>query len=124
MKRNLLFSLLSLIALVALSMNISATANTSAIAGDQDTETRIIDAKVVEVTDARISVIAQSGVEHVIAINRSNTRVRIEGPNVSLKDVREGDVVTIELDAASPMKMAKNILIAAGNSQVARANRK
>ena len=101
--------------------------STIALAADdkiiEDTDTLIVDAKVVEVTDARISVIARSGVEHVIAIDRAGTHVIIEGEAVSLKDVREGDVITIELDERNPMKFAKTILMSAEQVQVARVRR-
>ena len=94
----------------------------AAEAGVNDTDSRFVDAKVVEVTDARISVIAQTGVEHVIAINGNDTKVTIDGRVVSLKDVREGDIITVELDVASPMKLARNIALS-NNSQIARSRR-
>ena len=88
--------------------------------GDEDTDTRLVDAQVVEVSDARIAVIARTGVEHVIAIDSAATKVMINGQFVSLKDVREGDVVTVELDEQNPVKFASNISIAVqSNSQVA-----
>jgi hypothetical protein len=90
---------------------------------DEDTDLRIVDAKVVEVTDDRISVIARSGVEHVIAIDRADTKVMIDGEVVSCKDVREGDVLTIELDAQNPMKFARNISMRSENTVVARNRR-
>lgn len=90
---------------------------------DEDTDLRIVDAKVVEVTDDRISVIARSGVEHVIAIDRAGTKVMIDGEVVSCKDVREGDVLTIELDAQNPMKFARNISMRSENTVVARNRR-
>lgn len=97
----------------------------SATDGDnnEDTDLRIVDAKVVEVTEERISVIARSGVEHVIAIDRAGTKVMIDGEVVSCKDVREGDVLTIELDAQNPMKFAKNISMRSENTEVARNRR-
>lgn len=91
---------------------------------DHDTDNRMVDAKVVEVTDSRISVIARTGVEHVIAVNDTTTKVKIGGQFVSLKDVRVGDVVTVELDELNQMKFAKNIVIApSSGDQVARARR-
>ncbi len=90
---------------------------------NEDTDTRIVDAKVVEVTDARISVIARSGVEHVIAIDRTDTRVTIDGVVVSLKDVREGDLITVELDANNPVKFARNISMRSDHAAVARNRR-
>lgn len=89
---------------------------------DTDTDTRLVSAKVVEVTDARISVIARTGVEHVIAIDDASTKVMLEGKHVSIKDLREGDIVTVELDEVNPLKFARHIDVAAqSNSQVAKA---
>jgi len=102
---------------------------TAALANDpatsEDTDTRMVEAKVVEVSDSRISVIARTGVEHVIAVDSTDTKVRLEGRLVSLKDVREGDVVTVQLDEVKPVKFAKNIDLAlpSNNSHVARAER-
>ena len=85
----------------------------SALASDDsDTDTRMVDAKVVEVTEHRISVIARTGVEHVIAIDDSGTKVSVKGKAVALKDLRKGDVVTVELDELNPLKFAKQISIA------------
>lgn len=84
-----------------------------------DSDTRIIDAKVVEVTDAHISVMARTGVEHVIAIDRVDTKAVMDGQSISLKDVREGDVITIDLDAKNPIKFAKNISVQPNRDQVA-----
>ncbi|MBA2339229.1 MAG: hypothetical protein H0V88_02450 [Pyrinomonadaceae bacterium] len=107
---------------IALLLTLFSSAALAAKADNTDTDSRFVDAKVVEVTDARISVIAQTGVEHVIAINGNDTKVTINGRAVSLKDVREGDIVTVELDAASPMKLARNIAVS-NNSQLARSRR-
>ncbi|HEX8921267.1 MAG TPA: hypothetical protein VF766_07295 [Pyrinomonadaceae bacterium] len=103
----------------------SYTAARASNLGDanEDTDTRMIDAKVVEVTDARISIVARTGVEHVIAIDRTDTKVTIDGLVVSLQDLREGDVVTVELDADNPMKFAKNITMRSDQTQVARNRR-
>jgi hypothetical protein len=89
----------------------------------EDTDLRLIDARVVEITDARISVIARTGVEHVIAVDRVDTKVTIDGKAVSLKDVREGDVITVELDPQNPMKFAKNISMRSDAIEVARNRR-
>lgn len=102
-------------------------ANT-ALAADEtedDTDTRMVAARVVEVTDARISVIARSGVEHVIAIDNADTKVEIDGRLVSHKDVREGDIITIELDEKNPVKFARNIAVEAqaNGQQMARRDR-
>src|SRR3712207_3095403 len=75
----------------------------AAVSGnDGDSDTRMVDAKVVEVTERRISVIARTGVEHVIAIDDTTTKVSVKGKPVSLKDLRKGDVVTVELDELNP----------------------
>ena len=97
----------------------------AAISGDgtKDTDTRFVNARVVEITDAHLSVIAQSGVEHVIAIDSENTRVTRDGQSISLKDVREGDVITIELDEKNPIKFAKNISMRMEATTVARNRR-
>lgn len=109
----------------ALLLTLFSTAVLAANDADksEDTDVRMVDARVVEVTDERISVIARSGVEHVIAIDRTDTRVTIDGEVVSLKDLREGDVITVELDAQNPMKFAKNISMQTVNTQVARNRR-
>lgn len=86
-----------------------------------DTDTRMIGAKVVEVADAHISVMARTGVEHVIAVDSTGTKVTIDGKTVSLKDIHEGDVVTVELDAKKPVKFAKNILMR--SEEIARVRR-
>jgi hypothetical protein len=91
--------------------------------GDKDTDTRFVNAKVVEITDAHVSVIAQSGVEHVIAIDSEKTHVTREGQTVSIKEVREGDVITIELDEQNPVKFARNISMSTQATAVARNRR-
>lgn len=120
MKRRNLASIFATI-LIAISATATvAAANTNR----EDTDTRMVDAKVVEVTDARISVIARTGVEHVIAIDNADTLVSINGRIVPLGDLREGDIVTVELDAQNPVKFARNISIETqADSQVARAPR-
>ena len=40
-----------------------------------------------------------------------STKVRVGGRLVSVKDLREGDVVTVELDELNPMKFARNITV-------------
>lgn len=117
MKRNRFYAALMMVALFVFAADM-----VSAKINDEDTDTRIIEAEVVEITGTRISVMARSGVEHVIALDDTNTKVMVDGETVSLKDVRQGDVVTIELDVESPLKLAKNIRVA--SSQVARAPRK
>lgn len=120
MRRRNLASLFAILLLALFS--------TAALAADdpaEDTDTRLVSAKVVEVNDAHISVIARSGVEHVIAIDRADTKVMLDGRAVSLKDVREGDIITIELDEKNPVKFARNINVEsqAGGDQLARGER-
>ena len=115
MKRRSLATLFAVLLLTAFS-----TAALAARANEEDTDTRLVDAKVVEVNERHISVIARTGVEHVIAINNSDTLVRSKGDIVSPKDLRAGDIVTVELDALNPLKFARHIVIAVkANSEVA-----
>jgi hypothetical protein len=78
----------------------------------EDTDARMIDAKVVELNDKHISVIARTGVEHVIATDASDTRVTLKGKRIAFKKLRVGDIVTVELDATSQLKFARRIVIA------------
>ena len=82
----------------------------------QDTDTRINRAKVVEVSPGRIAVIAQSGVEHVIAIQQNSTKILRNGKSSPTTQLSEGDIVTVELDPLSPMKVAKNIRMNGNNT--------
>ena len=108
----------------ALLLALSFSAVRAAGSSDQDTDTHLVNAKVVEVTDAHVSVIASTGVEHVIAIDRAGTKVKMNGSEVSLKDLHEGDIVTIDLDEHNPMMFAKNIVVAdRAGDQVARVRR-
>jgi len=116
--RNL--SLLMVGLLVALCATSTQAASTP---GDEDTDTRFVQAKVVEVAEGHISVVTRSGVEHVIGVDREGTRVTIDGRAVSLKDVREGDIVTVELDERNPVKFARTILMRSEFAQVARVRR-
>jgi hypothetical protein len=105
--------------LVAFSLATALQANPLT---NEDTDTRMVDARVVEVAETRISVIARSGVEHVIAINSEDTRVMLDGNSVSLADLRVGDVVTIHLCPVNRLKFARNISVESSNN-VARAPR-
>ncbi len=82
----------------------------------QDTDTRINRAKVVEVSPGRIAVIAQSGVEHVIAIQQNSTKILRNGKSLPVTQLSEGDIVTVELDPLNPMKVAKNIRMNGNNT--------
>lgn len=102
-------------ALLALSTaSIASAQNGGATA--QDSDTRINGAKIVEVAPTRIAVIAQDGVEHVIAIHQSSTKISRAGKTSSAVQLTEGDIVTVELDARNPMKTAKNIRMSANTN--------
>ncbi|HEX8845061.1 MAG TPA: hypothetical protein VF791_10480 [Pyrinomonadaceae bacterium] len=105
MRRKSLATLLAALLLMLFSSVIQAAGEDP----NEDTDVRIIGAKVVETAEAHISVVARSGVEHVIAVDSRGTKVMIDGKVVSLKDVHEGDIVTVDLDAKKPVKFAKNI---------------
>lgn len=102
-----------LLAAAALALLVSFSPNPAMASGDDDsdTDTRFVKARVVEVGERRIAVITRSEVEHVIAVDGENTKVRVGGRLVSVKDLREGDVVTVELDELNPMKFARNITV-------------
>lgn len=119
MKRKPLASFLAAVLLTFFSNGILLAATST----EEDTDNRLVEAKVVEVAETHISVMARTGVEHVIAVDREGTKVTIDGRVVSLKDIREGDVATIELDAQKQVKFAKNILMRSEQSQVARVRR-
>jgi hypothetical protein len=123
MKQRYLVTVLAVALLTLFSSINLARAAANVEDANEDTDTRMVDAKVVEVTDTRISIIARTGVEHVIAIDRTDTKVTIDGLGVSLQDVREGDVVTVELDAKNPMKFARNISMRSDQTEVARNRR-
>jgi len=119
MRRKPLAVLTAAMLLALFSVGIQA----APLGSDEDTDTRIVEARVVEVAEARVSVMARTGVEHVIAVDREGTKVSINGEVISLKDLREGDIVTVELDAQKPVKFARNILLRSEGSQVARVRR-
>jgi hypothetical protein len=118
-QKHLATFFLSMIAML-FSINVQAAL---AVDDEKDTDTRFVNAEVVELTEARISVIAQTNVEHVIAIDNEKTRVTRDGQSISIKEVRVGDVITIELDEKNPIKFAKNISMKAETSAVARNRR-
>ena len=97
--------------LTALALVLMLGANVAQAAGlnDKDTEGRLVDVRVVEVSDERISVVTREGVEHVIAVCQINTQVKRGKQYVHGKDLRVDDVVTIVLDEEKPVKFAKNI---------------
>ena len=103
----------SLASLIAVMLTLAAYAPALAASdGTQpDTDLRKVDAKVVEVDDSHISIVARTGVEHVIATDAADTHVTLRGQRVELKKLRVGDVVTVDLDASSQMKFARRIVI-------------
>ena len=102
-----------ILASAALALLMSFSPNPALPSGDDDadTATRFVKARVVEVGERRIAVVTRSEVEHVIAVDGEGTRVRVGGRPVSVKDLREGDVVTVELDEENPVKFARNITV-------------
>lgn len=97
---------------IVMSILVSVAAHTAAAAPkDEDTDARIIDAKVVEVNNQHISVVARTGVEHVIATDTADTHVVRKGKRVRFKEVKVGDLVTVELDASKDVKFARHIVI-------------
>jgi hypothetical protein len=103
----------SLASLIAVMLTLAAYAPTFAASdgAQPDTDVRKVDAKVVEVNERHISIVARTGVEHVIATDAADTHVTLRGKRVELKKLRVGDVVTIDLDASSQMKFARRIVI-------------
>lgn len=102
----------SLAGLIAVMLTLAAYAPALAASdGAGDTDVRKVDAKVVEVNDSHISIVARTGVEHVIATDAADTHVTMRGKRVALKRLRVGDIVTVELDPSSQMKFARRIVI-------------
>ena len=102
----------SLAGLIAVMLTLAAYAPALAASdGAGDTDVRKVDAKVVEVNDRHISIVARTGVEHVIATDAADTHVTMRGKRVGLKKLRVGDIVTVELDPSSQMKFARRIVI-------------
>src|ERR671916_3231424 len=98
-----------LLAAAALALLLSFSPGVSFASGDdEDTDTRFVKARVVEVGERRIAIITRSEVEHVIAVDGETTKVKVGERLVSVKDLREGDVVTVELDELNPIKFARN----------------
>lgn len=102
----------SLACLIAVLLSAAANALVVAAAqGQEDTDVRFVDAKVVEVNERHVSVIARTGVEHVIATDAADTHVTLKGKRIAFKELQVGDTVTVELDAANPLKFARRIVI-------------
>ncbi|HLL76477.1 MAG TPA: hypothetical protein VK421_14590 [Pyrinomonadaceae bacterium] len=101
-----------ILAAAALALLVSFSPNFAMASGDDaDTDTRFVKARVVEVGERRIAVITRSEIEHVIAVDGEATKIKVGDRLVSVKDLREGDVVTVELDELNPMKFARNITV-------------
>ena len=96
---------------IMLTLGTCAPALAASDGAQQDTDVRKVDAKVVEVNNRHISIVARTGVEHVIATDAADTHVTLRGKRVELKKLRVGDVVTVDLDASSEMKFARRIVI-------------
>ncbi|HJQ32561.1 MAG TPA: hypothetical protein VJ866_10290 [Pyrinomonadaceae bacterium] len=106
----------SLASLIAVLLALAAYAPAlAADGGAQDSDNVMVDAKVVEVSPSHISVVASTGVEHVIATDAADTRVTLKGKRVSVSKLQVGDVVTVELDALNPLKFARRIVIGEQN---------
>ena len=102
----------SLASLIAVVLALAAYAPALAASdGEKDSDTLMVDAKVVEVNQSHISVVARTGVEHVIATDAADTHVTLKGKRVATRRLRVGDVVTVELDALNPLKFARRIVI-------------
>ena len=102
----------SLVSLIAVLLALAAYAPALAASdGEKETDTLMVDAKVVEVNATHISVVARTGVEHVIATDAADTHVTLRGKRVAVKRLRVGDIVTVELDALNPLKFARRIVI-------------
>src|SRR5436305_15036606 len=102
-RRSLAFTLSILVALAAHS-----AAALAATPKNDDTDAHMVDAKVVEVNDTHISVVARTGVEHVIATDAADTHVVRKGKRVKFKELKVGDLVTGELDASKSVKFARH----------------
>jgi hypothetical protein len=85
MKRRSLAVMLGILVSVA-----AHTVSARAAATDDDTDARMVDAKVVEVNDNHISVVARTGVEHVIATDASDTHVVRKGKPREVQGVEGG----------------------------------
>jgi hypothetical protein len=96
---------------LALMLMFGASVARAASFDDNDADGRLVNVRVVEVSDERISVVTREGVEHVISICQVNTQVKRGKQYVHGKDLRVDDVVTIVLDEEKPVKFAKNIVV-------------
>ena len=102
---------LSLAFMLSILVSLAAHSAATAAPKDDDTDARMVDAKVVEVNDSHISIVARTGVEHVIATDSADTHVVRKGKRVKFKELKVGDFVTVELDASKSVKFARHIVI-------------
>jgi hypothetical protein len=102
---------LGMLGVMALALMLGANVATAAKFDDNETDDRLVNVRVMEVTDERISVMTREGVEHVIAICQIKTQVKRGKEYIHGKDLRVDDVVTIVLDEEKPVKFAKNIVV-------------
>ncbi len=79
------------------------------VAAHDEIDNRFVDTMVTEVSESSIAILAVTGVEHVIALDKNKTKVMIDGKEVGPGQIKEGDIVTIELDAKNPCKLARQI---------------
>ncbi|HEX8180955.1 MAG TPA: hypothetical protein VF525_15520 [Pyrinomonadaceae bacterium] len=109
---------------IALLLALGAARGLAAVDGNEDTDGQLVGARVVEINSEHISVMARSGVEHVIAIDRAGTRIKRGDKYISFADLHTDDIVTVELDAAKQVKFAKQIEVTRqSGDQVARTPR-
>ncbi len=101
----------TILSVLALMLMVGVNAAQAANLNDNDTEGRLVDVRVVEVSDERISVVTREGVEHVIAVCQINTQVKRGKQYVHGKDLRVDDIITVVLDEEKPVKFAKNIVV-------------
>jgi hypothetical protein len=59
----------------------------------------------------------------VIATDSADTHVTLKGRRIAFKELRVGDTVTVELDAANPLKFARRIVIDEQGGALASARR-
>src|SRR3954470_10328958 len=102
---------LAIVMSILVSLAAQAASARAAAQGDDDTDARMVDAKVVEVNEHHISVVARTGVEHVIATDTADTHVVRKGKRIKFKELKVGDTVTVELDASKSVKFARHIVI-------------
>jgi hypothetical protein len=99
----------AILGVLALMLMFGANVAQAANLDDNNSDGHLVDVRVVEVSDERISVVTREGVEHVIAVCQINTQVKRGKQYVHGRDLRVDDIVTIVLDEEKTVKFAKNI---------------